>query len=305
MLALLLCPSSLGLVAAPHWQRFLSLHAGEWRGRWSTLGPDGNVLDEVTAAQRLEVPAGQDDVAINTLIFVTGSIKSDCSTCFDSEETKEVPAGAFTPEQLPYCVAGAGSALGPRVLRSGAMSFEACLRHGEQRVRMTAQFAPQSITASTVDGTPMSLTLGRVTIAREALPPAAVSAVEAAAVDSDWAGDWTGPRHAFSEEPPSPTAEAGVAVVRCSGAELEPAAGECQTLLRLGPRCAAILPSRIQPAQPTPLQLVWRPPGTEKALLLRASIEALGRRVVSTESTTVMSPPRLLELEVSELRRGS
>ena len=142
MLTVLWSGLALGLVPSTHWNRFADLHAGEWRGRWSTLRPDGTVLDEISAGQRLEVAANE-DVATNTLIFVSQSVRSDCETCFDSEETKEMPAGRFSADTLPYYICGQGSAFGPRVLRSGAMSFEACVRYGDERVRLTAQFAPE------------------------------------------------------------------------------------------------------------------------------------------------------------------
>ena len=198
---------ALGLVPSTHWSRFADLHAGEWRGRWSTLGPDGTLLDEISAGQRLEVAANE-DVATNTLIFVSQSVRSDCETCFDSEETKEMPAGRFSADTLPYYVCGQGSAFGPRVLRSGAMSFEACVRHGDERVRLTAQFAPEP----SADGSaaPVSLALGRVTFACEALAPAAAALAPATRdVPLDWDGTWAGDRHALVA-PPSPAADAAV-----------------------------------------------------------------------------------------------
>ena len=297
MLALL-SGSALGLVPSTHWRRFTDLHAGEWRGRWSTLGPDGTLLDEISAAQRLEVAANE-DVATNTLIFVSQSVRSDCETCFDSEETKEMPAGSFSADTLPYYICGQGSALGPRVLRSGAMSFEACVRHGDERVRLTAQFAPEP--SADGSGAPVSLALGRVTFACEALAPAAAALVPAARdVPLDWDGTWAGGRHTLVA-PPSPAAEAVVTAVTGASLALEGAAEA--TLLALPSRgVSAVLPARILAAQPALLTLSWQPTaGT--TLRLEASVEALGRSVVSTESSTVMSPPRLLELTVSELRR--
>ena len=301
MLALL-CSSALGLVPSTHWRRFLDLHAGEWRGRWSTLGPDGTLLDEISAAQRLDVAANE-DIATNTLIFVSQSVRSDCETCFDSEETKEMPAGSFSADRLPYHICGSGSAFGPRVLRSGAMSFEACVRHGDERVRLTAQFTPSSSDAAEGSGTPESLTLGRVTIACEALAPATAALAPAARdVLPDWDGIWAGDRHTLVA-PPSPAAEAAVTAVQCSGASLALAPTEAATLLALPSRgVSAVLPARILAAQPALLVLSWQPTA-DTMLRLEASVEALGRRVVSTETSRVMSPPRLLELTVRELRR--
>lgn len=297
MLALLWSGSALGLAPSTHWRRFTDLHAGEWRGRWSTLGPDGTLLDEISAAQRLEVAANE-DAATNTLIFVSQSVRSDCLTCFDSEETKEMPAGSFAADTLPYYVCGQGSALGPRVLRSGAMSFEACVRHGDERVRLTAQFAPEP----SADGSaPVSLALGRVTFACEALAPAAAALAPAMRdVPLDWDGTWAGDRHTLVA-PPSPAAEAAVTAVTGASLALEGAAEA--TLLALPSRgVSAVLPARILAAQPALLILSWQPTaGT--TLRLEASVEALGRSVLSTETSTVMSPPRLLKLTVSKLRR--
>lgn len=294
MLALWWSGSAFGLVPSTHWRRFTDLHAGEWRGRWSTFGPDGTLLDEISAAQRLEVAANE-DIATNTLIFVSQSVRSDCETCFDSEETKEMPAGSFSADTLPYYISGQGSALGPRVLRSGAMSFEACVRHGDERVRLTAQFAPEL--SADGSGAPVSLALGRVTFACEALAPAAL-APDVARLD--WDGTWAGDRHTLVA-PPSPAAEAAVTAVTGASLALEGAVDA--TLLALPSRgVSAVLPARILAAQPALLTLSWQPTaGT--TLRLEARVEALGRSVVSTSTSTVMSPPRLLELTVSELRR--
>ena len=294
MLALWWSGSAFGLVPSTHWRRFTDLHAGEWRGRWSTFGPDGTLLDEISAAQRLEVAANE-DIATNTLIFVSQSVRSDCETCFDSEETKEMPAGSFSADTLPYYISGQGSALGPRVLRSGAMSFEACVRHGDERVRLTAQFAPEL--SADGSGAPVSLALGRVTFACEALAPAG-RAPDVARLD--WDGTWAGDRHTLVA-PPSPAAEAAVTAVTGASLALEGAVDA--TLLALPSRgVSAVLPARILAAQPALLTLSWQPTaGT--TLRLEARVEALGRSVVSTSTSTVMSPPRLLELTVSELRR--
>ena len=288
--------SALGLVPSTHWRRFTDLHAGEWRGRWSTFGPDGTLLDEISAAQRLEVAANE-DIATNTLIFVSQSVRSDCETCFDSEETKEMPAGSFSADTLPYYISGQGSALGPRVLRSGAMSFEACVRHGDERVRLTAQFAPEL--SADGSGAPVSLALGRVTFACEALAPAG-AALAPDVAPLDWDGTWAGDRHTLVA-PPSPAAEAAVTAVTGASLALEGAVEA--TLLALPSRgVSAVLPARILAAQPALLTLSWQPTaGT--TLRLEARVEALGQSVVSTSTSTVMSPPRLLELTVSELRR--
>ena len=296
MLTVLWSGLALGLVPSTHWSRFADLHAGEWRGRWSTLGPDGMLLDEIRAGQRLEVAANE-DVATNTLIFVSQSVRSDCETCFDSEETQEMPAGRFSADTLPYYICGQGSAFGPRVLRSGAMSFEACVRHGDERVRLTAQFAPEL--SADGSGAPVSLALGRVTFACEALQPAA-AALAPDVARLDWDGTWAGDRHTLVA-PPSPAAEAAVTAVTGASLALEGAVDA--TLLALPSRgVSAVLPARILAAQPALLTLSWQPTaGT--TLRLEARVEALGRSVVSTSTSTVMSPPRLLELTVSELRR--
>ena len=283
MLTVLWSGLALGLVPSTHWSRFADLHAGEWRGRWSTLGPDGTLLDEISAGQRLEVAANE-DVATNTLIFVSQSVRSDCETCFDSEETKEMPAGRFSADTLPYYVCGQGSAFGPRVLRSGAMSFEACVRHGDERVRLTAQFAPEP----SADGSaaPVSLALGRVTVACEALAPAAAALTPVTCdVPLDWDGTWAGTRHTLVA-PPSPAADAAVEAV--TGVSLAQE-GEATPLALPSRGVAAVLPARILAAQPTPLTLSWQP-SAGTALRLEASVEALGRSVASTETETVMSP---------------
>ena len=210
-----------------------------------------------------------------------------------------MPAGSFSADTLPYYISGQGSALGPRVLRSGAMSFEACVRHGDERVRLTAPFAPEL--SADGSGAPVSLALGRVTFACEALAPAGRRAALAPDVAPlDWDGTWAGDRHTLVA-PPSPAAEAAVTAVTGASLALEGAVEA--TLLALPSRgVSAVLPARILAAQPALLTLSWQPTaGT--TLRLEARVEALGRSVVSTSTSTVMSPPRLLELTVSELRR--
>ena len=209
-----------------------------------------------------------------------------------------MPAGSFAADTLPYYVCGQGSALGPRVLRSGAMSFEACVRHGDERVRLTAQFAPEP----SADGSaPVSLALGRVTFACEALAPAAAALAPAMRdVPLNWDGAWAGDRHTLVA-PPSPAAEAAVTAVTGASLALEGAA-EARLLALPSRGVSAVLPARILAAQPALLILSWQPTaGT--TLRLEASVEALGRSVLSTETSTVMSPPRLLKLTVSKLRR--
>ena len=98
-----------------------------------------------------------------------------------SVELKRMPLGTVGAGEgglRRMAVAGPGLVNGPTVLRSGAMSTEVALRHGDGRIRVTFQHVPawkqdreQGV------GLPDALGLYRVVVRREALRPRAPTKV--------------------------------------------------------------------------------------------------------------------------------
>jgi len=298
--------SSLPLAVGDSWQRFLTAHTGEWRGTWSTHSADGSLLDTVAAGSRLLL---EDDAAVQTLLFATSSVRSDCEKCFDSEEVREIPAGRFTADSLRHVCCGPASVLGPRVLRSGAMNLELTMRNADSRVRVVAAWQPAS-TMTAADG-PSSLVLGKVTVAREALALGrahsgadglSVTLQREDAMGGTAAGGggepWVG--HYSHLSTPTPLAEPEVTPARLE--ELPEISREGALCMRdLADGVTVSLPSRVKAAEPASVTVRWRPNGTGLVKQIDATIEALGRRVVSSEASVVMAPPQLLSLTLTEL----
>ena len=113
--------------------------------------------------------------------ILTSSTQSDCNTCFSSSEVQTFPIASYTPESLGRrhrCAAG-GMVVGPSVLKSGAMSTELVLRHGDGRVRVTFQHAPvweRGIEPGSCP--PQGLKLFRAIVSKEKLRDSAPDGVE-------------------------------------------------------------------------------------------------------------------------------
>lgn len=139
-------PSTIEEDAALQWSLFTKHHAldGEWWGTWSTYNYMTDMEDSTIAAVSL-LPNAEGNEVVHTHKILTGSTKSDCDTCFSSDEVSTLPTIAtYTPETLGrrHRCAASGMVVGPSLLKSGAMSTELVLRHGDGRVRVTFQHAP-------------------------------------------------------------------------------------------------------------------------------------------------------------------
>lgn len=127
--------------AALQWELFNKHHAkGSWKGLWTTYDFIGDVIDETVASVDL---ISKGEAIEHTHTIVVGAKRSDCATCFDSMETKTLPVAKYTPSDLKKSrLAACSMVCGPTVLRSGAMSTELVLNHGDGRVRVIFQHAP-------------------------------------------------------------------------------------------------------------------------------------------------------------------
>ena len=77
--------------------------------------------------------------------ILSSSIQSECETCFSSSEVTTLPTIAtYTSESFGqrHRCAAAGMVVGPSLLKSGVMSTELALRHGDGRIRVVFQHAP-------------------------------------------------------------------------------------------------------------------------------------------------------------------
>jgi len=166
--------------AAIQWDLFQKHHAlGSWRGTWMTYNYIGDVVDSTVASVDLELDeSGTSCTQIHKI--VTGSVSADCETCFDSEDVQAMPVAQYSLGNLGRNrLASVGMVIGPSILRSGAMSTELILRHGDGRVRVIFQHAPVW-EAGVEPGScpPQGLKLYRTMVCREALrdgPPSAAS----------------------------------------------------------------------------------------------------------------------------------
>lgn len=157
--------------AALQWDMFTKHHAkGKWRGTWTTYDYMGDVLDSTIASVNLICNADKNEV-VHTHDIVVGSVASDCKTCFDSESIKTIPIGAYCPGNLSkYRCGSVGMVCGPSLTRSGIMSTELVLSHGNGRVRVIYQHAPvweQGIEPGSCP--PQALKLFRAVVSREVL----------------------------------------------------------------------------------------------------------------------------------------
>lgn len=157
--------------AALQWDTFVKYQArGKWRGTWTTYDYMGDVLDTTTASVNLILDPEKNQV-VHTHDMVVGSASSDCKTCFDSDRIKTIPVGTYSPGNLKnYRCGSVGMVCGPTLTRSGAMSTELVLSHGNGRVRVIYQHAPvweQGVEPGSCP--PQALKLFRAIVSREVL----------------------------------------------------------------------------------------------------------------------------------------
>ena len=160
--------------ATIQWDLFKKYHAkGSWKGVWTTYNYIGDVLDETVASVNLNLEEENESHIDHTHTIVVGATRSDCATCFDSMETKTLPVATYTPDNLRKSRFAACSMVnGPTILRSGAMSMELILAHGDGRLRVIFQHAPvweKGVEPGSCP--PQGLKLYRAILSRESLRP--------------------------------------------------------------------------------------------------------------------------------------
>jgi len=153
------------------WDLFTKHQAkGKWRGTWTTLDYMGDIQDETTASVNLILDDESNSVE-HTHEIVMGKIASDCETCYDSEDVRTIPVGKYTPGNMSkYRCASVAMCAGPSLMKSGAMSTELVLTHGNGRVRVVYQHAPvweEGVEPGSCP--PQALKLFRTMVSREAL----------------------------------------------------------------------------------------------------------------------------------------
>lgn len=161
------------------WNLFQKYHArGSWKGIWTTFDYIGDVIDEAVAS--VDFKAIDDSTIQQTHTIVIGATRSDCATCFDAMQTKEIPIAQYTRDTLTQRLAANSLVTGPTLLRrSGVMATELVLAHEDARVRVVFQHAPvweRGVEPGSCP--PQGLKLARCMISREALrdmPPTAES----------------------------------------------------------------------------------------------------------------------------------
>ena len=157
--------------AAFQWDLFTKHQAkGKWRGNWVSYDYMGDVIDETTASVNL-IPDADGDSVSHSHDIVMGSISSDCETCYDSKDVRNLPIGTYSLGNLnKYRCASVGMTCGPSLMKSGAMSTELVLSHGNGRVRVIYQHAPvweQGVEPGSCP--PQALKLFRTMVSREVL----------------------------------------------------------------------------------------------------------------------------------------
>jgi len=133
------------------WDLFLKHHAkGQWRGTWTTYDYMGDEVDSTLASVILQPNADGTSIT-HAHEIITDIQKADCNTCFDSSQAQTLPLGTYTYDATTHTsnlsqrkirCASVGMCTGPSLLRSGAMSTELILQHGDSRLRVIYMHGP-------------------------------------------------------------------------------------------------------------------------------------------------------------------
>jgi len=163
--------------ATRQWDLLNEHHLGTWSGTWTTYDYMGDVADTIRADVLLggDGGGGSNGAVSHTHQLHVGAVRSDCDTCHDASATKILPLRPFRRADMGKTrLASTGMAVGPTVLRSGAMSTEIGLKHGDGRLRAVFMHAPvweKGVEPGSCP--PQGLKLFRMTICREAKRPSA------------------------------------------------------------------------------------------------------------------------------------
>lgn len=125
---------------------------------------------------RVSLQPGKDSSSVtHSHRILSASTQSDCNTCFSSSEVTTIPIATYDKSNLGkrHRCASAGMVVGPSLLpKSGMMSTELSLRHGDGRVRVTFQHAPvweRGVEPGSCP--PQGLKLFRAMVSKEKLRP--------------------------------------------------------------------------------------------------------------------------------------
>lgn len=127
-------------------------------------------MDETTASVNLILDPESQTVQ-HTHDIVKGKVSSDCKTCFDSQDVKTIHVANYSPGNIvKYRCASVAMCAGPSLMKSGAMSTELVLTHGNGRLRVIYQHAPvweRGVEPGSCP--PQALKLFRTMVSREVL----------------------------------------------------------------------------------------------------------------------------------------
>lgn len=182
-------PKKLAEDVQRQWDLFTKHHVkGRWRGTWTTYDYMGDEVDSTMASVLLQPKSSPDekDDFITSVIheheIITGITSADCNTCFDSTQARTIPVATYQYEkeddeiirtnlaQRKIRCASVGMCVGPTLLRSGAMSTEMILRHGDSRLRVIFMHGPaweKGVEPGSCP--PMGLKLFRTILSRESI----------------------------------------------------------------------------------------------------------------------------------------
>ena len=170
------------------WDLFKENHVnknGRWRGTWNTYDYMGDEIDSTLASVVLkhDDDDGDDDESTESIShtheIITGITSADCNTCFDSTQSRTIPIGKYMYDtksnesnlsQRKMRLASVGMSVGPTLLRSGVMSTELILRHGDSRLRVIYMHGPaweKNVEPGSCP--PMGLKLFRTLVSRESM----------------------------------------------------------------------------------------------------------------------------------------
>lgn len=248
-----------------------------------------------------------------------GSVDSDCATCHDSVETRDIPVGRYTKETFRQRASSGCYVSGPGVTRRGDMTTEVGLTlDPDRRVRVVVSHRP------VFDGVepPSQLRLERIVVVRETR--ARVGGQTPPSIGSPWSFDrprWLGLWHgnanildledggnsAWKEEMLPPT---HLRKCRCSGATNDGDDSHASFEVDGGIRLDA--PKSVMAGAPTEMSVslaVGRESealAPERVVQTKVRFEALGR-IVDTVSRAAgtnvrISPPKLISFSVENLR---
>ncbi|CAM9275085.1 unnamed protein product [Choristocarpus tenellus] len=307
------------------WEAFTQHQAKRWFGVWSTYDADGTVLDDVYLDTDLRLSDDGFSVDHVNTMYV-GSVKSDCATCHDSDDIREIRVGTYTPENLRQRACGLAYLSGPAVNRRGSLTTEIGLRSFDNRIRcIVVHSVPEDQLLA--QEPPSWLQLDKVVIVRENLSAHPVRGEEAAQAvwaepePTRWLGLWRGRRDKLlpvssqsvielSGEDVGPT---HLRKCRCSGSS--DAGREATVHLEFKGEIRLETPRIVHAGEPTSLALSWLPllsegnveAGQQHVLRGDVKFEALSR-VENTVHTregvpqVIISPPEMLEFNVEELK---